>query len=85
MLRFELKTHKLTSMRTSPNVIKSGQIYHFPYLPHLSSHNDFVFGLRNFFQNDLSAFDFDRNLSQIEPWASYYADHTDLVRMREDR
>ena len=25
------------------------------------------------------------NLSTIEPWASYYADHTDLPRLREGR
>ena len=45
-------------------------------------HNDFVMGLRDLFQNDLTNFNFNQNLSEIEPWTSYYADHTDLVRLR---
>ena len=36
-------------------------------------------------QNDLTGFNFDMNLSSIEPWASYSRDHTDLPRLREGR
>ena len=36
-------------------------------------------------QNDLRGFNFDMNLSSIEPWASYSRDHTDLPRLREGR
>jgi hypothetical protein len=42
-------------------------------------------GLRGELKNDLTGLNFNMNLSEIEPWASYYADHTDLPRMREGR
>ena len=49
------------------------------------SHNDFPLSLRNLLNNDLRDFDFNMNLSSLEPWASHWADHTDLPRMREGR
>lgn len=42
-------------------------------------------GLRDYFENDLTNFDFNTNLSAIEPWASHYADDTDIPRMKEGR
>ena len=48
-------------------------------------HNDFPGGLRLLLQNDLTGFNFDMNLSSIEPWASYSRDHTDLPRLRDGR
>lgn len=49
---------------------------------HGCSHNDFAMGLRDLLRNDLTSFNFNMDLSSIEPWASYYADHTDLPRLR---
>ncbi|XP_059083331.1 dipeptidase 1-like isoform X1 [Tigriopus californicus] len=53
--------------------------------PIIDGHNDFVMGLRTYFENDLTNFDFNTNLSAIEPWASHYADDTDIPRMKEGR
>ena len=36
-------------------------------------------------QNNITALDFNSNLSAAEPWASYPHDHTDLPRLREGR
>ena len=36
-------------------------------------------------QNNITALDFNSNLSAVEPWASYPHDHTDLPRLREGR
>ena len=47
------------------------------------SHNDFPMGLRDLLQNDLRNFDFNSDLTQQEPWASYVYNHVDLPRMRE--
>ena len=49
------------------------------------SHNDFAFGIRQLMQNNITALDFNSNLSASEPWASYPHDHTDLPRLREGR
>lgn len=50
--------------------------------PVIDGHNDFVAGLRTLLKNNLNGFNFNTNLSESEPWTSYFADHTDLVRMR---
>ena len=39
-------------------------------------------GLRDLLQNDMTDFNFNSDLSAIEPWASYVYDHTDIPRMR---
>ena len=39
-------------------------------------------GLRDLLQNDLTGFNFNTDLSAIEPWASYEYDQTDIPRMR---
>ena len=52
--------------------------------PHFR-HNDFAFGIRQLLQNNITALDFNSNLSAAEPWASYPHDHTDLPRLREGR
>eukprot|EP00095_Tigriopus_kingsejongensis_P006676 maker-scaffold660_size117387-snap-gene-0.34 protein:Tk06676 transcript:maker-scaffold660_size117387-snap-gene-0.34-mRNA-1 annotation:"hypothetical protein DAPPUDRAFT_196706" len=53
--------------------------------PVIDGHNDFAMGLKDYLQNDLTGFNFNTNLSAIEPWASHYADDTDLPRLREGR
>ena len=42
-------------------------------------------GLRLLLENDLTNFDFNSNLTTIEPWASYCCNHIDLPRIREGR
>ena len=32
-------------------------------------------------RNDLTDFNFDSDLTQVEPWASFYGNHADLPRM----
>ena len=36
-------------------------------------------------KNNLTNFDFNTNLTEVEPWASYFANHVDLPRMRAGR
>ena len=50
--------------------------------PVIDGHNDFPMGLRQLLRNDISKLDFDSDLTQVEPWASYWANHIDLPRMR---
>ena len=50
--------------------------------PVIDGHNDFPMGLRQLLRNDVSLLDFDSDLTQVEPWASYWANHIDLPRMR---
>ena len=50
--------------------------------PIFDGHNDFAWGLRELLYNDLRGFDFNSNLSSIEPWASYKYDQTDIPRLR---
>ena len=51
--------------------------------PVIDGHNDFPMGLRQLLRNDVSKLDFDTDLTQVEPWASYWANHIDLPRMRK--
>jgi hypothetical protein len=46
------------------------------------SHNDFPMAVRELLFNDISGLNFNSNLSESEPWASYDLDHTDLPRLR---
>jgi len=50
--------------------------------PVIDGHNDFPMGLRQLLRNDISKLDFDTDLTKVEPWASYWANHIDLPRMR---
>ena len=40
-------------------------------------------GLRSLLRNDVEQLNFDHDLTQEEPWASYWANHVDLPRMRK--
>ena len=40
-------------------------------------------GLRELLGNDISGLDFNSDLTQVEPWASYIYNHVDLPRMRQ--
>jgi len=51
--------------------------------PVIDGHNDFPMGLRQLLRNDISKLDFDTDLTKVEPWASYWANHIDLPRMRK--
>ena len=51
--------------------------------PVIDGHNDFPMGLRQLLRNDISKLDFDTDLTKVEPWASYWANHIDLPRMRQ--
>merc|ERR1712215_397850 len=51
--------------------------------PVIDGHNDFPMGLRYLLKNDLNQLNFDHDLTQEEPWASYWANHIDLPRMRQ--
>lgn len=42
-------------------------------------------GTRSLIQNDFTNFDFNSDLTQVEPWASYVYNHVDLPRIREGR
>ena len=51
--------------------------------PVLDGHNDFPMGVRSLLNNDVwGSLHFDQDLTQQEPWASYWANHCDLPRMR---
>ena len=39
-------------------------------------------GVKDLFNNDLRKVDFNSNLTEVEPWASYDYNHIDLPRMR---
>ena len=51
--------------------------------PVVDGHNDFPMGIRELLRNDISKLDFDSDLTVAEPWASYWANHIDLPRMRK--
>jgi len=51
--------------------------------PVIDGHNDFPMALRQLLRNDVSLLDFDSDLTQVEPWSSYWANHIDLPRMRK--
>merc|ERR1712179_468764 len=51
--------------------------------PVIDGHNDFPMGIRSLLRNDVEQLHFESDLTQEEPWASYYANHVDLPRMRE--
>jgi len=51
--------------------------------PVIDGHNDFPMGIRNLLKNDVTKLRFDEDTTQIEPWASYWANHVDLPRMRK--
>jgi len=51
--------------------------------PVIDGHNDFAMGLRSQLRNNVEELNFDHDLTQEEPWASYYANHVDLPRMRK--
>lgn len=57
----------------------------FPSLLIVDRHNDLADSLRLHLENDLSDFNFDSDLTQVEPWASDPLSHTDLPRIREGR
>ena len=50
--------------------------------PVIDGHNDFPMGVRDLLKNDVEHLHFDQDLTQEEPWASYWANHIDLPRMR---
>ena len=51
--------------------------------PVIDGHNDFPMGIRSLLKNDVDQLNFDHDLTQEEPWASYWANHVDLPRMRK--
>ena len=51
----------------------------------LLSHNDLAWTISSNLDNDLSQFDFNSDLTEVEPWASDPHSHTDLPRIREGR
>jgi len=51
--------------------------------PIIDGHNDFPMGVRSLLNNDVSLLNFDHDLTQEEPWASYWANHIDIPRMRK--
>merc|ERR1711936_87124 len=52
--------------------------------PVVDGHNDFPMGVRSLLKNDVwDSLHFDHDLTQEEPWASYWANHCDLPRMRK--
>ena len=51
--------------------------------PVIDGHNDFPMAIRSLFQNDIGKVNFDHDLTQEEPWASYWSNHCDLPRMRQ--
>ncbi|TRY78475.1 hypothetical protein TCAL_06816 [Tigriopus californicus] len=53
--------------------------------PVIDGHNDFAMTVRDLFQNDLSKFNFNSNLSEREELSDYPMDHTDLPRLRKGR
>eukprot|EP00095_Tigriopus_kingsejongensis_P001547 maker-scaffold424_size175595-snap-gene-0.32 protein:Tk01547 transcript:maker-scaffold424_size175595-snap-gene-0.32-mRNA-1 annotation:"dipeptidase 1-like protein" len=53
--------------------------------PVIDGHNDFPLAIRDLFQNDLSQFNFNSNLSQTDEFKDYPMDHTDLPRLRRGR
>ena len=53
--------------------------------PVIDGHNDFATGLRSQLRNNVEQLNFDHDLTQEAPWASYYANHVDLPRMRKGK
>ena len=48
-------------------------------------HNDFPMAIRELYNNDVTKFDFNSNLSALPEFQDYNMDHTDLVRLRKGR
>ena len=61
-------------------IIKYNPIYRFNF-----SHNDLPMNLRYVLKNHIADFEFDKDLTKIEPWASRKTCHTDLPRLREGK
>jgi len=53
--------------------------------PVIDGHNDFPMGVRLLLNNDVSRLNFDHDLTQEEPWASFFANHADIPRMRKGK
>ena len=47
------------------------------------SHNDFPLAIRDLFDNKLTGWDFNSNLSENPKFLNYDMDHTDLPRLRK--
>ena len=47
------------------------------------SHNDFPLAIRDIFDNKLTGWDFNSNLSENPKFMNYDMDHTDLPRLRK--
>ena len=47
------------------------------------SHNDFPLAIRDLFDNKLTGWDFNSNLSENPKFFNYDMDHTDLPRLRK--
>ena len=50
--------------------------------PVIDGHNDFPMGIRSLLRNDISKLEFQQDLTKVEPWASWWANHVDLPRYR---
>jgi len=53
--------------------------------PVIDGHNDFPMAIRDLVRNNISNVPFEKDLTQEEPWASFYANHVDLPRMRKGK
>nr|XP_027235558.1 dipeptidase 1-like [Penaeus vannamei] len=51
-------------------------------VPLIDGHNDLVMNIRTVLENQLEDFPFDKNLTEVEPWASRSNCHTDIPRLR---
>ena len=69
-------SHKKTLQRVH-NILDS--------VPLIDGHNDFAMGVRDLLDNKLDNLHMDNDLTQEEPWASYYANHIDIPRMRKGK
>ena len=73
---------------TPPGTARSAETWERVYRvlgehPVVDGHNDFPMGIRSLLKNDVwDSLHFDHDLTQEEPWASYWANHCDLPRMR---
>merc|ERR550519_504840 len=52
-------------------------------VPLVDGHNDFAMGIRSLLDNDVDKLHMDHDLTQEEPWASYWSNHIDIPRMRK--
>ncbi|XP_059082896.1 dipeptidase 1-like [Tigriopus californicus] len=71
------------AMPSEANIAKAKAIL--DKTPIIDGHNDFIMGTRSLIQNDFTNFDFNSDLTQVEPWASYVYNHVDLPRIRDGR